>query len=105
MEIEFLHGYLLWDDAVGVAIPFRSLLCRLQSHCLHITLQYRLVANDPYHLIDDSRLRNRLYGIDGGRVCCSRIVVVAYLSFCHGSQSHHGEQGQDIKSYSCCLCH
>ena len=54
VDEEFLYCYLFGYGTVGVAAPFHTFHSRLHAHALDIRLQDGLIANDPYHLVDDA---------------------------------------------------
>ena len=51
-EEEFLHSYLLWYAAVGIFAPVVTVEIALQTRHFDVGLEYRLVAYNPYHLVD-----------------------------------------------------
>ena len=71
MEEQFLHGYLLRNGAVWIAIPLHAFHLALPAHSLDIRLQDGLIAHHPDHLVDDAGLWGcRLFhdGVGGYRL-------------------------------------
>ena len=59
---QLLNGNLLGDGAVGVTTPLHSLHGSLHTHVLNIRTQDSVVADNPYHLIDNGTDRILLLG-------------------------------------------
>ena len=101
MQEQFLHGYLLGDDTVGVSAPSCALLLCLQSRLLDIRLEYGLVAHHPNHLVDDTLLGYlNLFGslIHG-------LVFLGFLVLSHRGESNQRQHGQCGDAESVCFLH